>query len=195
MIIRQMAGRRAGKEKVQTASNANRDQHDHHDLYDHRDRHESILQRLFGNIPQRLCSNQGKYRAARALHDDWAAHDELDNCDDHDELDDCDDYDELDDCDDHDELDDCDDHDELDDCDDHEEHNEGRGCLPRPHSVARTGLNRTMAPSSLFPERNCTSRKTKRSHTSYTTFGKCPETQDIQEYCLSYASSFILSAE
>ena len=58
------------------------------------------LQRLCGNIPQRLCSNQGKYRAARAL---------LDN---------------------HVELDDCDDHDELDDCDDHEEHNEGRGCLP-----------------------------------------------------------------
>ena len=182
-IICQMAGRRAGKEKVQTASNANRDHHDHHDqhdqhdhhdhhdhhdLYDHRNRHESIPQRLCGNIPQRLCSNQGKYRAARALHDDWDAHDELD---------------------------DCDDHVELDDCDDHEEHNEGRGCLPRPHSVARTGLNRTLAPSSLFPERNCTSRKTKRSHTSYTTFGNCPETQDIQEYCLSYTSSFILSAE
>ena len=158
MIIRQMAGRRAGKEKVQTASNANRDHHGNHDHHDHHD-HESILQRLCGNIPQRLCSNQGKYRAARALHDDWDAHDELD------------------------------------DCDDHEEHNEGRGCLPRPHSVARTGLNRTLAPSSLFPERNCTSRKTKRSHTSYTTFGNCPETQDIQEYCLSYTSSFILSAE
>ena len=123
------------------------------------------LQRLCGNIPQRLCSNQGKYRAARAL---------LDN---------------------HVELDDCDDHDELDDCDDHEEHNEGRGCLPRPHSVARTGLNRTKAPSSLFPERNCTSRKTERSHTSYTTFGNCPETQDIQEYCLSYAISIRLLAE
>ena len=35
-----MAGRRAGQEKVRTASNANWDHHDHHDRHDHHDHHD-----------------------------------------------------------------------------------------------------------------------------------------------------------